>query len=65
MPGIFIIIIYPDGDVIGIWKELRVLASETLIEASNEVGADDNTNGANGVYKGKDDNEAEGTEDIG
>ena len=54
-----------DGDVVGIWKELGVLASETSIEASNEVGVDDSTNGADGVDKGKGDNETEGTEGTG
>ena len=51
-----------DRDVIGIWKELRVLASKTSIEASNEVGVNNSTNGADGINKDKGDNETEGTE---
>ena len=41
-----------DGDVVGIWKELRVLASKTSIEASNEVGVNNSTNGADGIRQG-------------
>ena len=49
-----------DNEVIGIWKELGVLASETSTELSNGVGVGDNTNDADGVDKGRGGNEGEG-----
>ena len=41
-----------DKEVVGIWKELGVLASETSTELSNGVGVSDNANNADGVDKG-------------
>ena len=38
-----------DKEVVGIWKELGVLASETSTELSNGVGAGDNGEDADGV----------------
>ena len=49
-----------DKEVVGIWKELGVLASETSIELSNSVGVGDNTNDAEGVDKGSGGSEGEG-----
>ena len=48
-----------DKEVVGIWKELGVLASETAIELSNGVGVGDNTNDADGVDKGSGGSEGE------
>ena len=41
-----------DKEVIGIWKELGVLASEMSMELSNGVGVGDNANNADGIDKG-------------
>lgn len=49
-----------DKEVVGISKELGVLASETSIELSNSVGVGDNTNDAEGVDKGSGGSEGEG-----
>ena len=47
-------------EVVGIWKELGVLASETSIELSNGVGVGDNANDEDGVDKGSGGSEGEG-----
>ena len=49
-----------DKEVVGIWKELGVLASETSTELSNGVGVGDNANDADGVDKGSGGSEGEG-----
>lgn len=49
-----------DDDVVGIWKELGVLASETSTEPSKGVGTGDNANEVDGVDKGKGGSEGEG-----
>ena len=41
-----------DKEVVSIWKEFRVLASEMSTELSNGVGVGDNANDADGVDKG-------------
>ena len=48
-----------DKEVVGIWKELGVLASETSIELSTGVGVGDNANDAEGVDKGNGGSEGE------
>ena len=49
-----------DKEVIGIWKELGVLASETSKELSNGVGVGDNANDADGIDKGSSGSKGEG-----
>ena len=49
-----------DKEVIGIWKELGVLASETSTELSNGVGVGDNANDADGIDKGSSGSKGEG-----
>ena len=49
-----------DIEVVGIWKELGVLTSETSIELSNGVGVSDNVNDADGIDKGSGGIEGEG-----
>jgi hypothetical protein len=49
-----------DKEVIGIWKELGVLASETSTELSNGLGVGDKANDADGVDKGRGGSEGEG-----
>ena len=51
-----------DKEVIGIWKELGVLASETSTELSNGLGVGDKANDADGVDKGRGGSEGEGGE---
>jgi hypothetical protein len=48
-----------DKEVVGIWKELGVRASETSTELSNGVGVSDNANDADGVDKGSGGSEGE------
>jgi hypothetical protein len=48
-----------DKEVVGIWKELGVLASETSTVLSNGVGVSDNANNADGVDKGRGGSEGE------
>ena len=49
-----------DKEVVGIWKELGVLTSETSTELSNGGGVGDNTSDADGVDKGSGGREGEG-----
>ena len=49
-----------DKEVVGIWKELGVLASETSTELSNGVGVSDSANNADGVDKGSGGSKGEG-----
>ena len=49
-----------DKEVIGIWKELGVLASDMSSELSNGVGVGDNTNDADGIDKGSSGSKGEG-----
>ena len=56
--GIFTI----NKEVIDIWKELRVLASETSTELSNGVGVSDNANNADDIDKGSGGSKGKGEE---
>ena len=49
-----------DKEVISIWKELGVLASDMSSELSNGVGVGDNTNDADGIDKGSSGSKGEG-----
>ena len=54
-----------DKELVGIWKELGVLASVTSTELSNGVGVGDKANDADGVDKGSGGSEGEGEDECG